>query len=50
VGQKQPTISMLFLLAEALELPFASFAERIDTRYRKSSRAAQRRRHSTPSG
>jgi transcriptional regulator with XRE-family HTH domain len=46
VGQKQPSVSVMFLLAKALDLPFALFAERVDLRYRKSERAAGRRRRS----
>jgi len=33
VGKKQPTISVLYRLASALELSFADFAERVDSRY-----------------
>lgn len=44
VGQKQPTISVLYSLATALELPFASFAQRIDDRLQKSLRAERRQR------
>ena len=44
IGRKQPTISVLYSLAIALELPFASFAQRIDERFQKSLRAKKRQR------
>ena len=44
VGRKQPTLSVLYLLASALEMPFAEFAQRIDDRYRKGVRAGARRK------
>lgn len=44
VGKKQPTISVLYTLAAALELTFASFAQRIDDRFQKSVRADARRK------
>lgn len=34
VGKKQPTISVLFRLATALDLSFEEFARRIEVRYR----------------
>lgn len=33
VGKKQPTISVMYRLAVALELSFADFAGRIESRY-----------------
>ncbi len=33
VARKQPTLSVLYKLAEALELPFGTFMERIQHRY-----------------
>jgi transcriptional regulator with XRE-family HTH domain len=33
VGKKQPTISVLYRLASALELSFAEFARRVESRY-----------------
>ncbi|HEY1128896.1 MAG TPA: helix-turn-helix transcriptional regulator [Roseateles sp.] len=33
VGKKQPTISVLYRLASALELSFADFAGRVESRY-----------------
>ena len=33
VGKKQPTISVLYRLASALELSFADFSGRIESRY-----------------
>lgn len=44
VGRKQPTISVLYLLAGALDLTFASFAQRIDDRLHRSARVSSRRR------
>jgi len=38
VGKKQPTISVLYRIAVALELTFAEFCERVDVRYGKLSR------------
>jgi transcriptional regulator with XRE-family HTH domain len=35
VGRKQPTISVLYRIAAALELEFGEFCSRIDTRYKK---------------
>ena len=35
VGKKQPTISVLYRLATALELSFAEFSGRIEVRYRQ---------------
>lgn len=37
VGKKQPTISVLFRLAGALELSFADLAERIEARYKQAA-------------
>ncbi len=34
-GRKQPTLSVLFKLALALELNFGEFASRVEARYRK---------------
>ncbi|MFG6431860.1 helix-turn-helix domain-containing protein [Roseateles sp. LYH14W] len=33
VGKKQPTISVLYRLSSALELSFAEFAGRVESRY-----------------
>lgn len=33
VGKKQPTISVLYRLASALELSFSEFAGRVESRY-----------------
>lgn len=44
VGRKQPTISVLYALAVALELRLEEFAARIDTRYSKVSKIAERNR------
>lgn len=33
VARKQPTLSVLYRLAEALELPFGNFMERVQQRY-----------------
>lgn len=41
VGRKQPTISVLLLLADGLELSLSGFMERVQTRYVES--AAKRR-------
>jgi len=40
VGRKQPTISVMYRLAAALELRFSEFCERIDARYRRVLRKA----------
>ncbi|MBT9495260.1 MAG: helix-turn-helix transcriptional regulator [Paucibacter sp.] len=37
VGRKQPTISVLFRIAKALELTLAEFGDRIESRYRKAA-------------
>ena len=42
VGRKQPTISVLYRMATALELSFEEFSRRIDRRYRKEIRASER--------
>ncbi len=39
VGKKQPTISVLYRLAAALDLSFEEFARRIDRRYKLDARA-----------
>lgn len=39
VGKKQPTISVLYRLAGALDLSFEEFARRIERRYKLDSRA-----------
>jgi transcriptional regulator with XRE-family HTH domain len=44
VGRKQPTISVLYALAGALEMRFEEFARRVDARYRKSQRAATKKK------
>ena len=36
VGKKQPTISVLYRLASALELSLAEFAGRVESRYRQT--------------
>lgn len=46
VGRKQPTISVLYALAAALELRLEEFAGRIDNRYSKASKVAERSRRS----
>ena len=46
VGRKQPTISVLYALAAALELRLEEFAARIDARYSKASKVAERVRRS----
>ena len=33
VGRKQPTISVLYKIASALELTFGEFCDRVETRY-----------------
>jgi transcriptional regulator with XRE-family HTH domain len=35
VGKKQPTLSVLFRLAEALDMTFEEFAGRLERRYKK---------------
>lgn len=42
VGRKQPSISVLYLLAGGLDLPFGDFADRIERRYKKQLRARNR--------
>lgn len=46
IARKQPTLSVLYKLAAALECTLATFAERVEKRYlrdqRKSSRSATR--------
>ena len=37
VGRKQPTISVLFRIAIALELTLAEFGDRIESRYSKAT-------------
>lgn len=44
VGRKQPTISVLYALAGALELRFDELAARVDVRYRRALRAVGRKR------
>jgi len=39
VGKKQPTLSVLFRLAEALGLSFEELAARIERRYKRELRA-----------
>jgi transcriptional regulator with XRE-family HTH domain len=39
VGKKQPTISVLYRLAGALDLSFEDFAHRVDRRYKLEARA-----------
>jgi len=46
VGRKQPTISVLHALADALELRFEELAARVDARYRKQLRAEAQKRSS----
>jgi transcriptional regulator with XRE-family HTH domain len=43
VGKKQPTISVLYRIAQGLNLSFEEFAGRIDRRYAKQVRVAGRR-------
>jgi transcriptional regulator with XRE-family HTH domain len=38
VAKKQPTISVLYRIATALDLSFAEFCQRIDDRYKKLTR------------
>jgi transcriptional regulator with XRE-family HTH domain len=40
VGKKQPTISVLYRIALALDLTFEEFAGRVEKRYRKLAQAA----------
>ena len=47
VGRKQPTISVLYKLAGALELTFGEFSDRIEGRY-LTARATSRRSRSRP--
>lgn len=42
VGKKQPTISVLYKLAVALNLTFDEFARGIDRRYKLAQRAKKR--------
>lgn len=42
VGRKQPTVSVLFALASALELTFGELAVRVEARYKKAIRDAAR--------
>lgn len=42
VGQKQPTISVLYRLAVGLELSLEEFAGRVEQRYKKTTRAKAR--------
>jgi transcriptional regulator with XRE-family HTH domain len=44
VGKKQPTISVLYRIATALDLPFGDFCERIDARYRAELKSEGRRK------
>ena len=46
VGRKQPTISVLYRLAGALNLTFEEFASRIERRYKLAARARTRTRGS----
>jgi len=41
VGKKQPTLSVLFRLAEALGLTFEELAGRVEKRYRRAARLAR---------
>lgn len=43
-GRKQPTVSVLYALAGALDLRFEELAGRIDSRYRRVLRAGVRKR------
>lgn len=38
VGRKQPTISVLYRIAAALELTFGEFCVRVDNRYLKTAK------------
>jgi transcriptional regulator with XRE-family HTH domain len=42
VGKKQPTISVLFRLAVALDLTFEAFSGRVERRYQKDVRSKNR--------
>lgn len=42
VGKKQPTISVLYRIAVALDLSFGEFAERVERRYKRVARARSR--------
>jgi transcriptional regulator with XRE-family HTH domain len=42
VGRKQPTISVLYRIAVALDLSFEEFARRIERRYKRAVRARSR--------
>jgi transcriptional regulator with XRE-family HTH domain len=42
VGQKQPTISVLYRLAVGLELSLEEFAGRVERRYKKAAKAKAR--------
>ena len=42
VGRKQPTLSVLFRLAGALDLSFEEFAGRVERRYAKAQRVRAR--------
>ncbi len=42
VGKKQPSLSVLFRLSEALELSFEELAARIEKRYKRDLRAKAR--------
>ena len=50
VGKKQPTISVLYRIAMALELSFEEFSRRVDRRYRKETRASDRRQRARTPG
>jgi transcriptional regulator with XRE-family HTH domain len=43
-GRKQPTISVLYALARALELSFGELAARVEARHLKALRAAARKK------
>lgn len=44
VGKKQPSISVLYRIATALDLKFGEFCDRIDMRYRKAMKSTERQR------
>jgi predicted transcriptional regulator len=44
VGRKQPTISVMYRVASALELRFAEFCDRVDNRYRRRLRRGEKAR------
>ncbi|MGY4830474.1 helix-turn-helix transcriptional regulator [Sphaerotilaceae bacterium SBD11-9] len=44
VGRKQPTISVLYSLATALELTFEQLAARVEARYLTASKAHSKRK------